>query len=55
MPIKEGIIHQVKPLELNPNGKWVMLLDNNLFACPQWRENIEILRSYNQPISFTQG
>ena len=55
VPIKEGIIHQVKPLELNPNGKWVMLLDNNLFACPQWRENIEILRSYNQPISFTQG
>lgn len=55
VPIKEGTIHKVKPLNLNPKGKWIMLLDNNLFACPQWKENIEILRSYNQPISFTQG
>lgn len=52
---KEGIIHQVKPLNLNPNGKWIMLLDNNFFACKQWRENIKILQSYNQPIDFNQG
>lgn len=55
VPVKEGVIHQVRPLELNPKGKWIMLLDNNFFACPQWRANIEILKSYKQPVSFTQG
>lgn len=52
---KEGIIHQVKPLIINKKGKYIMLLDNNFFACKQWRENIEILKSYNQPIDFNQG
>lgn len=55
VPVKEGVIHQVMPLELNPKGKWIMLLDNNFFACPQWLTNIDILKSYNQPVSFTQG
>ncbi|KGJ52332.1 hypothetical protein CIAN88_15435 [[Clostridium] innocuum] len=55
VPTKEGKIHQVEPLELNPKGKWVMLLDNNFFSCSQWRENIKILKSYKQPVSFTQG
>lgn len=32
-----------------------MLLDNNFFACREWRENIGILKQYNQPVSFTQG
>lgn len=52
---KEGFIHQVKPMELNPQGKYIKLLDNNFFACKEWRENIEILKSYNQPIDFNQG
>ena len=52
---KEGIIHQVKPLNLNSKGKWIMLLDNNFFACKQWRENLKLLKSYNQPIDFNQG
>lgn len=55
VPIKEGVIRQVKPYKLNPNGKWIMLLDNNFFACKEWRENIEKLKSYNQPIDFNQG
>ncbi|MCR0575861.1 hypothetical protein MKC54_03095 [[Clostridium] innocuum] len=55
VPVKEGVIHQVRPLELNPKGKWIMLLDNNFFACSQWHENIKILKSYKQPVSFTQG
>lgn len=55
VPSKEGVIHQVRPLDLNPKGKWIMLLDNNFFACSQWHENIKILKSYNQPVSFTQG
>lgn len=55
VPIKEGAIRQSKPFELNPKGKWVMILDNNFFSCPQWRENIEIIRSWNQPVTFQQG
>lgn len=35
--LKEGIIHQVKPLNLNPNGKYIKLLDNNFFSCKEWK------------------
>lgn len=52
---KEGLIHSVDPMKLNPKGKYIMLLDNNFFGCKEWRENIEILKSYNQPIDFNQG
>ena len=52
---KEGLTHPVKPLELNKKGKWIMLLDNNFFSYSKWRENIEILKSYNQPIDFNTG
>jgi len=55
VPIKEGTIRQSRPFELNPKGKWVMILDNNFFACSQWRENIEIIRLWNQPVTFQQG
>ena len=55
VPKKEGGIHKVESPQLNPKGKWIMLLDNNFFACKEWRENIEILRSYNQPVTFQQG
>ncbi len=55
VPIKEGAIRRSKPFELNHKGKWIMILDNNFFACPAWRENIEIIRSWNQPVTFQQG
>ncbi len=55
VPRKEGMIHKVEPPKLNPKGKWIMLLDNNFFSCKEWRENIKLLKSYNQPVSFTQG
>lgn len=55
VPKKEGIIHNVKVAELNPNGKYIMLLDNNFFANRTWRENIKILKSFNQPIDFNTG
>lgn len=29
---KEGNIHPVKPKNLNPNGKYIKVMDNNLFA-----------------------
>lgn len=55
VPQKEGLIHQVRPLNLNPNGKYIKLLDNNFFACKEWKNNIEILKQFNQPIEFNQG
>lgn len=55
VPKKEGGIHKVDHPQLNHNGKWIMLLDNNFFACKEWRENIKILKSYNQPVDFNQG
>ena len=32
---KEGYIQSVEPVELNPKGKWIEVLDNNFFANPQ--------------------
>lgn len=55
VPKKEGLIHNVKVAELNPNGKYIMLLDNNFFANRTWKENIEILKAFNQPIDFNTG
>ena len=52
---KEGYIRKVEPPDLNPNGKYILLMDNNFFACKEWRENIKVLRSFNQPVDFNQG
>lgn len=52
---KEGYLHDVKVSQLNPNGKYIMLLDNNFFANKNWRENIKILKQFNQPIDFNTG
>ncbi len=40
---KEGYIHSVKPVRLNPRGKWIDVLDNNFFASPDWQKHIEWL------------
>ena len=49
---KEGHIHPVDPIEFNPNGKWIDVLDNNFFANPNWRPALEYLKSTKQPINF---
>jgi len=49
---KEGKIHPVEPMELNPNGEWVEVLDNNFFANPEWRSAVEDLERAKQPIKF---
>lgn len=33
---KEGGIHPVEPVQLNPNGMHIEVLDNNFFANPEW-------------------
>ena len=41
---KEGLIHSVKPVHLNPKGKWIDVLDNNFFASPDWKEHLDWLK-----------
>ena len=49
---KEGRIRPVKPMDLNPNGKWIEVLDNNFFANPEWRSSIEWLIKSKQPVNL---
>lgn len=49
---KEGSIRPVEPMELNPNGQWIEVLDNNFFANPEWRSAVEHLRKCRQPVKF---
>ena len=49
---KEGYIHSVEPKNLNPNGKWIRVQDNNFFANPQWREAINQLVEWDQPVDL---
>lgn len=49
---KEGKIRPVEPMELNPQGQWIEVLDNNFFANPRWREAIEDLRRQYLPVKF---
>lgn len=49
---KEGDIRPVTPMDLNPVGKWIEVLDNNFFANPEWRDAIKHLKKHNQPVNF---
>lgn len=49
---KEGYIHPVEPMELNPKGKWIEVLDNNFFANPEWRTAVKYLQEKKQPVKF---
>ena len=49
---KEGNIHPVEPVELNPHGMWIEVLDNNFFANPEWRSAVKYLMERRQPVNF---
>lgn len=49
---KEGHIRPVKPMVLNPNGKWIEVLDNNFFANPEWRSSVQWLKKANKPVNL---
>lgn len=49
---KEGYIHSVKPKNLNPNGKYIKVMDNNFFGNPKWREAVQQLQEWKQPIDM---
>jgi len=52
---KEGNIQSVEPKNLNPNGKYLSVMDNNFFANPKWREAVEQIKVLNHPVHFPNG
>lgn len=49
---KEGKIHSVEPVELNPNGKWIEVLDNNFFANPKWLDAVDFILNSKQKVKL---
>lgn len=49
---KEGKIKPVKPLQLNPKGKSIEVIDNNFFANPEWPQAVEYLNKTRLPVNL---
>ncbi len=49
---KEGKIKAVDPKSLNPNGKYIVVQDNNFFASPSWDGACYKLRMIDRPVVF---
>jgi hypothetical protein len=49
---KEGYIYATKPMELNPCGTGIEILDNNFFQSPEWESAVEQLVEWNQQVKF---
>ncbi len=49
---KEGAIRPVDVKNLNPNGRYIVVQDNNFFANPKWRQAINWLQTAGQPVDF---
>lgn len=49
---KEGYIQSVEPVDLNPKGKWIEVLDNNFFANPEWHGAVDYLLKAKQPVKL---
>ena len=55
VPKKEGFIHSVELMELNDNGEYIELIDNNFFNYKGWKERLEKLKTFDQPLNFSSG
>ena len=49
---KEGYIKPVEPKNLNPNGKFIKVMDNNFFANPTWKSSVDRLLEWGQPVDI---
>ena len=47
---KEGKLHAVQRKCLNPNGRYISVMDNNFFANPEWESNLWFIADY--PVDF---
>jgi hypothetical protein len=52
---KEGYIKSVAYNNLNPNGTYIKVTDNNFFANPEWRKAVEQLKVWDQKVDFQCG
>lgn len=53
VPEKEGKIHTVELKKLNPNGKYIVVCDNNFFANPSWPHAVKfLLEEPNEPVDM---
>lgn len=52
---KEGLTHDVIPTTLNPNGKWIEVLDNNFFSSKSWELRLDYLNELVQPLNWNTG
>lgn len=46
------MIRSVNPVQLNPNGQWIEVLDNNFFANPEWKSAIDYLINTKQKVNL---
>lgn len=49
---KEGNIQPVEPVQLNPKGQWIEVLDNNFFANPEWKFAVDYLLKTKQKVNL---
>ena len=49
---KEGYIHSVEPKNLNPNGKFIKVMDNNFFGNPNWQSAVAQLQEWDQKVDI---
>ncbi len=49
---KEGYISSVTPVDLNPQGSHIEVLDNNFFANPAWTEAVDYLLAARQKVNL---
>ena len=49
---KEGFIRPIEPMQLNPKGSHIEVLDNNFFANPEWPKAIELIKNWRKPVSL---
>jgi len=52
VPAKEGKLKAVEPKNLNPDGEYIVICDNNFFANRRWKGAILWLSSKKQPLDF---
>lgn len=52
---KDGYIRSVPLKNLNPNAKYITVMDDNFFANPSWRHSIAKLKEWNLPVRFECG
>lgn len=55
VPTKEGMIRPIEPKNLNPNGKYVTVMDNSFTANPLFYDAVEYLKKIGQPVDIQCG